>query len=205
MTGGLFRFIGGMCRSMIKAHSVGFVTILLFFMLGGFIIPRPHIRVWWVWFYWISPLTYANQALSVNELLAPRWNKVGVFLFTLQLGTLGLMDGFFVSWSSSCTYLQLHSFLQFLNVLFLNGFLFLLFSHSVYCFALLLSFRWVFLSLPTHLLEVQLVIVLSVIAEISKHHNHIRSWSTVKQGTVCAWLLVLDRHWRIVGFCCAFQ
>jgi len=75
MTGGLFRFIGGMCRSMIKAHSVGFVTILLFFMLGGFIIPRPYIRVWWVWFYWISPLTYANQALSVNELLAPRWNK----------------------------------------------------------------------------------------------------------------------------------
>jgi hypothetical protein len=93
MTGGLFRFIGGMCRSMIKAHSVGFVTILLFFMLGGFIIPRPHIRVWWVWFYWISPLTYANQALSVNELLAPRWNKVGVFLFTLQnAGNIGI-DG----------------------------------------------------------------------------------------------------------------
>jgi hypothetical protein len=93
MTGGLFRFIGGMCRSMIKAHSVGFVTILLFFMLGGFIIPRPHIRVWWVWFYWISPLTYANQALSVNELLAPRWNKVGFFLFTLQnAGNIGI-DG----------------------------------------------------------------------------------------------------------------
>jgi ABC-type multidrug transport system permease subunit len=93
MTGGLFRFIGGMCRSMIKAHSVGFVTILLFFMLGGFIIPRPHIRVWWVWFYWISPLTYANQALSVNEFLAPRWNKVGVFLFTLQnAGNIGI-DG----------------------------------------------------------------------------------------------------------------
>jgi hypothetical protein len=175
MTGGLFRFIGGMCRSMIKAHSVGFVTILLFFMLGGFIIPRPYIRVWWVWFYWISPLTYANQALSVNELLAPRWSKVRVFLFTLQnVGNIGI-DGWIFCVMIILVYLQLHSFLQFLYVLFLKGFLFLLFSHSSYCFALLLSFRWVFLSLPTHLLEVQLVIVLLVFAEISKHHNHVRS------------------------------
>lgn len=132
------------------------------------------------------------------------WHPVGIRLelfFSLfkMLGTLGLMDGFFVSWSSLCSYLQLHSFLQFLNVLFL------LFSHSFYCFALLLSFWWVFLSLPTHLLEVQLVIVLLVIAAISKHHNHVRSWSTVNQGPVCAWLLVLDRHWCIVGFCSAFQ
>lgn len=79
------------------------------------------------------------------------WHPVGIrleFFFSLfkMLGTLGLMDGFFVSWSSSCSYLQLHSFLQFLNVLFL------LFSHSFYCFAVLLSFWWVFyLCLPTFL------------------------------------------------------
>lgn len=32
---------------------------------------------WWVWGYWISPLTYAFNAISVNEMFAPRWmNKL---------------------------------------------------------------------------------------------------------------------------------
>lgn len=30
---------------------------------------------WWVWGYWLSPLSYAFNALSVNEMLAPRWSK----------------------------------------------------------------------------------------------------------------------------------
>jgi len=28
---------------------------------------------WWVWAYWVSPLTYGFNALAVNEMLAPRW------------------------------------------------------------------------------------------------------------------------------------
>jgi len=30
---------------------------------------------WWVWGYWVSPLSYAFNAFSVNELFAPRWSK----------------------------------------------------------------------------------------------------------------------------------
>lgn len=33
---------------------------------------------WWVWANWVSPLTYAFNALSVNEMLAPRWMHPGV-------------------------------------------------------------------------------------------------------------------------------
>jgi hypothetical protein len=33
------------------------------------------IKPWWVWGYWISPLSYAQNAIAVNEFTAPRWRK----------------------------------------------------------------------------------------------------------------------------------
>jgi len=30
----------------------------------------------WIWAYWVSPLSYAQSALAVNEFLAPRWQIV---------------------------------------------------------------------------------------------------------------------------------
>jgi ABC-type multidrug transport system permease subunit len=62
---------------MVLANTIGFLVILLTFMLGGFVVPRTYIKKWWIWGYWISPLTYAEQAISVNEMLAPRWQTVG--------------------------------------------------------------------------------------------------------------------------------
>nr|XP_024391802.1 ABC transporter G family member 36-like isoform X3 [Physcomitrium patens] len=73
MAGGMFRFIAGLCRTMILANTLGFVIILIVFMCGGFLIRRPDIPDWWIWAYWISPMTYAEQAISVNELLGDRW------------------------------------------------------------------------------------------------------------------------------------
>ena len=32
------------------------------------------IRGWWIWVYWINPLTYSLRALTLNEFTAPRWN-----------------------------------------------------------------------------------------------------------------------------------
>lgn len=31
---------------------------------------------WWIWGYWISPLMYAQNAISINELLGQSWDKV---------------------------------------------------------------------------------------------------------------------------------
>lgn len=31
---------------------------------------------WLKWGFWVSPLTYAEIGLAVNEFLAPRWQKV---------------------------------------------------------------------------------------------------------------------------------
>ncbi|KAL8153334.1 hypothetical protein V2J09_011094 [Rumex salicifolius] len=77
MAAGLFRVIAGVCRTMIIAQTGGSLVILLLFMLGGFILPRDQIKNWLKWGYWSSPMSYAFNAISVNEMLAPRWmNKL---------------------------------------------------------------------------------------------------------------------------------
>ncbi|GMN37142.1 hypothetical protein TIFTF001_006571 [Ficus carica] len=78
MAGGIFRLIAGVCRTMIIANTGGALILLLVFMLGGFIVPRDEIPKWWEWAYWVSPMSYAFNAIAVNEMYAPRWmNKLG--------------------------------------------------------------------------------------------------------------------------------
>ncbi|KAG0616226.1 hypothetical protein M758_5G099800 [Ceratodon purpureus] len=72
---GLFRLIGSVTRMMIVAQTGGSFAIIVVFVLGGFIISRENIHPWWIWGFWISPLTYAQNAIAVNEFLADRWNK----------------------------------------------------------------------------------------------------------------------------------
>ncbi|MFQ6644801.1 hypothetical protein Gotur_019222 [Gossypium turneri] len=73
MASGLFRLIAGLCRTMIIANTGGVLTLLLVFLLGGFIIPKREIPSWWEWAHWISPLTYGFNAFTVNEMFASRW------------------------------------------------------------------------------------------------------------------------------------
>ncbi|KFK38987.1 hypothetical protein AALP_AA3G185300 [Arabis alpina] len=69
----LFRFSAATCRSMILANTGGSLVVMLLFLLGGFIIPRGDIPIWWKWAYWVSPMGYTYDALTVNEMLSPRW------------------------------------------------------------------------------------------------------------------------------------
>nr|CAD1842985.1 unnamed protein product [Ananas comosus var. bracteatus] len=41
----------------------------------GFRCPEHSIPVWWIWGYWISPLMYAQNAISINEFLGHSWDK----------------------------------------------------------------------------------------------------------------------------------
>ncbi|XP_010528954.1 PREDICTED: ABC transporter G family member 29-like [Tarenaya hassleriana] len=75
MAGSLFKFIAGACRTMIIANTGGFLALLLIFLLGGFILPRGDIPKGWRWAYWISPISYCYNAITVNEMDAPRWMK----------------------------------------------------------------------------------------------------------------------------------
>ncbi|XP_022843334.1 ABC transporter G family member 35-like [Olea europaea var. sylvestris] len=82
MAGGIFRFTAAICRTMIISNTGGALTLLLVFLLGGFILPREKIPVWWRWGYWVSPLSYGYNAIAVNEMFAPRWMNKMVKFYT---------------------------------------------------------------------------------------------------------------------------
>ena len=44
-----------------------------------------NIPKWWIWAYWCSPTSYGQNAIAVNEFLAPRWNKVILSLCSLRV------------------------------------------------------------------------------------------------------------------------
>ncbi|KAJ6299528.1 hypothetical protein OIU76_020486 [Salix suchowensis] len=72
---GLFRTMGSIARDLVVANTFGSAALLAIFLLGGFIIPKAMIKPWWIWGYWLSPLTYGQRAISVNEFGAERWIK----------------------------------------------------------------------------------------------------------------------------------
>ncbi|KAA8541751.1 hypothetical protein F0562_022903 [Nyssa sinensis] len=92
MAAGLFRLIAGVCRIMIIAQTGGSLSLILIILLGGFILPQGQIPKWWRWAHWVSPLFYGFNAMSVNEMLSPRWmNKLAPDNVT-QLGVAVLED-----------------------------------------------------------------------------------------------------------------
>ncbi|GAA0140844.1 ATP-binding cassette [Lithospermum erythrorhizon] len=72
----MFRFIGALGRTLIIANTFGAFALLTVLVMGGFILSREDIRPWWSWVYWISPLMYGQNAISVNEFLGHSWKHV---------------------------------------------------------------------------------------------------------------------------------
>ncbi|RZC79069.1 hypothetical protein C5167_003836 [Papaver somniferum] len=80
----LFRFIAAVGRTLVVASTFGAFALLVFFVLGGFVVSREDIYSWWIWGYWTSPLSYAQNAISVNEFLATRWGTGGETILKLR-------------------------------------------------------------------------------------------------------------------------
>nr|XP_011460946.1 PREDICTED: ABC transporter G family member 31 [Fragaria vesca subsp. vesca] len=76
---GLFRTMASLARDMVTANTFGSAALIVIFCFGGFIIPKDSIKPWWEWAFWISPLSYAQRAVSVNEFTAARWLKISPF------------------------------------------------------------------------------------------------------------------------------
>ncbi|KAL9316592.1 hypothetical protein ACSQ67_017593 [Phaseolus vulgaris] len=89
--GGLFRMMAAIARDMVLANTYGSASLLVVFLLGGFIIPKAMIKPWWIWGYWLSPLTYGQRAITVNEFTASRWMQLYLPIrFFQQHGHCGL-------------------------------------------------------------------------------------------------------------------
>ncbi|GAB2255079.1 hypothetical protein Droror1_Dr00008857 [Drosera rotundifolia] len=60
--------------SVVVANTIGIFSLLLVFVLGGFIIDREDIPKWMIWGYYASPMMYGQNAIVINEFLDKRWS-----------------------------------------------------------------------------------------------------------------------------------
>ncbi|RWW33829.1 hypothetical protein BHE74_00017806 [Ensete ventricosum] len=74
MSMSLFRFIAVVGRTQLMANTLGTATLVAIYILGGFVISKDDIQPWLVWAYWLSPMTYGQNAVAINEFLDQRWN-----------------------------------------------------------------------------------------------------------------------------------
>ncbi|XP_042500566.1 pleiotropic drug resistance protein 2-like [Macadamia integrifolia] len=70
----LFRFLAAVGRTQVVANTLGSLTLLLVFVLGGFVIAKDDIVPWMIWGYWSSPMMYGQNAIVMNEFLDERWS-----------------------------------------------------------------------------------------------------------------------------------
>ncbi|KAK1591597.1 hypothetical protein Q3G72_010173 [Acer saccharum] len=72
----MFRSIASLCQTVVASMAIGSVSILTLLLFGGFVIPKSSMPSWLEWGFWVSPLTYGEIGLTVNEFLAPRWEEI---------------------------------------------------------------------------------------------------------------------------------
>ncbi|KAL2516260.1 ABC transporter G family member 29 [Forsythia ovata] len=128
MAAGLFRLIAGLCRTMIIAHTGGALSLLLVFLLGGFVLPQSEIPIWWQWAHWASPLFYSFNALTANEMLSSRWmnklapdhvSKMGVAIMK-NFGVFPERRWYLIGALALLGYVILFNFLFTISLMYLN-------------------------------------------------------------------------------------
>ncbi|KAL2941741.1 Pleiotropic drug resistance protein 3 [Bienertia sinuspersici] len=72
----MFRLFASLFRTAVATVFASILFIQFVFILSGFIIPQSSMPVWLEWGFWVVPLTYGEIGLSINEFLAPRWQKL---------------------------------------------------------------------------------------------------------------------------------
>uniref|UniRef100_A0A7N0ZQ95 ABC-2 type transporter transmembrane domain-containing protein n=1 Tax=Kalanchoe fedtschenkoi TaxID=63787 RepID=A0A7N0ZQ95_KALFE len=67
-----FTFYGmmaiGLTPNQYLAAVISSVIYALWNLLSGFIIPQPSIPVWWLWFYYICPVTWTMRGIIISQL-----------------------------------------------------------------------------------------------------------------------------------------
>ncbi|KAL3538336.1 hypothetical protein ACH5RR_001702 [Cinchona calisaya] len=72
----MYRFLASVCRTMVATSFAGVLSMLLLSVFSGFLIPISSMPNWLKWGFWLSPMTYGEIGLAVNEFLSPRWQKM---------------------------------------------------------------------------------------------------------------------------------
>ncbi|KAK4559505.1 hypothetical protein RGQ29_008644 [Quercus rubra] len=72
----MFSIIASIFRNPSTAAPCALLTLIVAYLFSGFVIPKSSLSACLKWGFWISPLAYAEIGVSLNEFLAPRWQKV---------------------------------------------------------------------------------------------------------------------------------
>ncbi|KAL7108005.1 hypothetical protein ACP275_06G088600 [Erythranthe tilingii] len=70
----LFRFLAAIGRTQVVANVLATFSLLMVFVLGGFIIAKDDIKPWMIWGFYLSPMMYGQNAIAINEFLDKRWS-----------------------------------------------------------------------------------------------------------------------------------
>ncbi|CAN6480310.1 unnamed protein product [Victoria cruziana] len=70
----LNRLIAALARTQVVANILGITVLVTIYVLGGFVLSKDDIKPWWIWGYWASPATYAQNSVAINEFLDKRWS-----------------------------------------------------------------------------------------------------------------------------------
>ncbi|KEQ91070.1 hypothetical protein AUEXF2481DRAFT_70340 [Aureobasidium subglaciale EXF-2481] len=63
----MFRSLAAVTRTVSQALALAGVLVLAIVIYTGYTIPRSYMHPWFKWLTWINPLSYAFEALMVNE------------------------------------------------------------------------------------------------------------------------------------------
>ncbi|KAG2957216.1 hypothetical protein PC119_g27404 [Phytophthora cactorum] len=69
-----FFFLSAVCPNGNIASPVSQVSILVMVIFAGFIVTAGTIPDWLIWLHWISPMSWALRALSINQYRADSFN-----------------------------------------------------------------------------------------------------------------------------------
>ncbi|XP_044983003.1 ABC transporter G family member 45-like [Hordeum vulgare subsp. vulgare] len=73
MSMGLYRFLAAIGRTQVMANMLSTTAVIAMYIFGGFVISKDNLQPWLQWGCWISPFTYAQNAVALNEFLDERW------------------------------------------------------------------------------------------------------------------------------------
>jgi len=66
----LFRLVASFMPDPVTAQPVSGVSTVLMVLFSGYIVPKSNIPPGWEWFYWLNPLSWALQSVTINEYLS---------------------------------------------------------------------------------------------------------------------------------------
>ncbi|KAL8641845.1 MAG: hypothetical protein Q9228_001392 [Teloschistes exilis] len=74
----VFRSIGALSRTLAQAMAPAAVLILALVIYTGFVVPPGQMHPWFSWFRWLDPVSYAFEAVMINEFRNRQFNCTSI-------------------------------------------------------------------------------------------------------------------------------